>query len=72
MIGPERLPIPYRFHSSCNFTFFQKAMLNVLLNYSMLDKIMFSSTGEMRNKVAVQTNQLLYKHFILGTGYDSQ
>lgn len=72
MIGPEPLPIPYRFHSSCNFTFSQKAMLNVLLYCSMQDKLKFSSTGDMRNKVAVQTNLLQYKHFIIGTGYDSQ
>lgn len=72
MLGSERLPTRYSFHTSYNFTFSKNAMLNVLLKFNAQDKLKYSSQGEDQNYGSAQASLLLHKHFIVGTGYDSQ
>jgi len=72
MLGIERLPTRYSFHTSYNFTFSQNAMLNVLLKFNTQEKLKYSSQGENQNNGSAQASLLLRKHFIVGTGYDSQ
>lgn len=72
LFGTQRLPLRYSIHSSCNLSFSQNLRLNLLLRFNLQNEQKYIYMQAKPNNGMVQANLLLYRHFILGTGYDSQ